>query len=256
MSQPDYLISTPENVDLHLELAGLGNRIMACMIDTTLTYALLLLVGVTCLLIVSGINFVPVSTGIRSGLMYTAVGVTILLCLFIYFGYYIYFEIKWHGQSPGKKMMNIRVIAENGQPVSAGSVFIRNLIRVADMGLALIGLLVMLVEPREKRIGDLAAGTLVIRERLSGETSGPVVLKYPATEDLHIDIGRLSPKEYEMLISFLSRREKLAPEQRQLLAIRLEQYFRERLGENNDTFSPEPFLERVFSAYQVRAEIE
>jgi hypothetical protein len=124
------------------------------------------------------------------------------------------------------------------------------------MGLALIGLLVMLVEPREKRIGDLAAGTLVIRERLAGETVAPVVLKYPEAGDVHIDIGRLTPKEYEMLISFLGRRDKLVPSQQQLVARRLEGYFRERLGENNDPLGPEQFLERVFNAYQMRAELD
>jgi uncharacterized RDD family membrane protein YckC len=256
MSQPDYLISTPENVDLHLELAGLGNRIMACMIDTTLTYALVALAGILCMFLVAGLNYLPLTSNLRATAMYSLIGITVLLCLIIYFGYYIYFEIAWRGQSPGKRMMHIRVIDENGQPITAASAWIRNLIRVADMGLALIGLLVMLVEPREKRIGDLAAGTLVIRERMSGETIAPVVLKYPQAGDVHIDIGRLTPKEYEMLISFLGRREKLVPSQRQLLARRLENYFRDRLGESNDATAPEQFLERVFNAYQVRAELD
>jgi uncharacterized RDD family membrane protein YckC len=254
MSQPDYLISTPENVDLHLELAGLGNRIMACLIDTSLTYALVAVVGLLCMFFIGAMNYLPLTGNVKATVMYAIIGATIMVCLAIYFGYYIYFEIAWRGQSPGKRVMHIRVIDENGQPVSNASVFIRNLIRVADMGLAVIGLLVMLVEPREKRIGDLAAGTLVIRERLSAENAAPIVLKYPQSPDVHIDVGRLTPKEYEMLISFLGRRDKLVPSERPLLARRLETYFRDRLGEAGEPVGSEQFLERVFSAYQLRAE--
>ncbi len=165
MSQPDYLISTPENVDLHLEFAGLGNRVLACLIDTVLSYiAMIALIFIA----ISG-NFLlehaPLIRLIRATLSLTLTLGTIIGIFLIYFGYYIYFESSWQGQTPGKKIAGIRVIEENGQPVSRSSVWIRNLLRTIDQGFLLVGLLVMIIDRHERRLGDLAANTIVIRER-------------------------------------------------------------------------------------------
>jgi uncharacterized RDD family membrane protein YckC len=253
MSQPDYLISTPENVDLHLELAGMGNRIMACLIDTTLTYSLALLVAVICMMAVMGVDFLPAGSSVRAIVVYSLIGIGILLALFIIFGYYIFFEGMWHGQTPGKRMTHIRVIEQNGQPASWSAVIIRNLLRVIDVGFALIGLVSMLIDRNERRLGDLAAGTMVIRERLAESAPG-LNIKATAPAAGSMDIGRLSPKEYEMLLAFLGRRESIARAQRPLIARRLEHYFRERLQEGPDGDSPEYFLEKLYLAYQQRAE--
>src|SRR5579885_3015281 len=164
MSKPDYLISTPENVDLHLELAGMGNRIFACLIDTLLSYAMLLLLGLACTLFLGLLEAVPMAERLRTIIDYCVLGLAIFLVLAVIFGYYIFFEGTWHGQTPGKKVARIRVIEQNGQPVSWPAVIIRNLVRAADTAVLLIGLLVVMIDRNERRLGDLAAGTLVIRE--------------------------------------------------------------------------------------------
>src|SRR5262249_55539140 len=180
MNQPDYLISTPENVDLHLELAGVGNRIFACVIDNLITYALILAVILgLALLAYLGDSF-PIPAESKNVAFYYLLGAGILLVLLIQFGYSIFFEGMWRGQTPGKRLAQIRVVEQNGQPVSWTSVIIRNLIRVVDVGLALIGLVVILIDKNERRLGDLAAGTLVIRERLPGRAASLITLK--ATE--------------------------------------------------------------------------
>src|SRR5207237_9825415 len=135
------------------------------------------------------------------------------------------------------------------------SPFIRNLLRNADMGRVLIGLVVMLIERNERRIGDLAAGSLVIRERLAEEVPALIHLNTAPLPDGALDVGRLTPREYEMLLSFLSRRERLSPDQRAILARRLDNYFRERLQESADGDGPEHFLEHVDQAYQIKADV-
>jgi uncharacterized RDD family membrane protein YckC len=252
MSQPDYLISTPENVDLHLELAGMGNRVYACLVDTVLSYVLMMLVGIGCLLLVVLLGKLPMANMMRTGLTYSVVGLTILLEFAILFGYFIFFEGMWQGQSPGKRLAQIRVIEQNGQPVGWASVFIRNLVRVVDTGGALIGLLVMVVDKNERRLGDLAAGTLVIRERTSARSAGIDPQKMLESSRM-MDVGRLTPREYDVLSSFLERRGKLSASQRPLLAKKLEDYFRTKLHEPTLGESPELFLEQLYIAYQNRS---
>ncbi|SRR5579875_2873782 len=253
MSKPDYLISTPENVDLHLELAGMGNRIFACLIDTLLSYAMLLLLGLACTLFLGLLEAVPMAERLRTIIDYCVLGLAIFLVLAVIFGYYIFFEGTWHGQTPGKKVARIRVIEQNGQPVSWPAVIIRNLVRAADTAVLLIGLLVMLIDRNERRLGDLAAGTLVIRERLPSEAGHEIRLGSSEQAKVFVDIGRVTPGEYDLLISFLSRRQMMSRRQRPLVARRLSAYFKNKLQEQGGPSDPERFLEDVYQAYRARA---
>lgn len=252
MSQPDYLISTPENVDLHLELAGIGNRVYACVVDTVLSFVLMLLTGIGCYALIAFFTQLPMVAVVRTVLNYSIVGLTILLEFAILFGYFIFFEGMWQGQSPGKRLAHIRVIELNGQPVGWAAVCIRNLVRVVDSGIALVGLLVMVIDRNERRLGDFAAGTLVIRERLSTKPQG-IDLSAVSTPEKIMDAGRLTPREYELLSSFLARRDKLSPAHRPLLARNLENYFRTKLQETSSGESSELFLEQLYVAYQSRS---
>src|SRR5580700_5915379 len=124
MNNPDYSISTPENVDLHLELAGMGNRVLACMIDTGVIGALCAAVG-----IITWLACLAVSTMIPSSqLANIAYGIIILLAILaifvVVFGYFMFFEGMWQGQTPGKRVAQIRVIDASGEPVNWPSVII------------------------------------------------------------------------------------------------------------------------------------
>src|ERR1700691_2146158 len=103
MNSPDYSISTPENVDLHLELAGLGNRVYACLLDTLITYAIIAGIWVIVWLVSVGLGL-----ALKGQVSAVAVGIVILVGLLasfiVYFGYYILFEGFWAGQTAGKKM--------------------------------------------------------------------------------------------------------------------------------------------------------
>ena len=163
MSDPDYLISTPENVDLHLEFAGVGNRILACLIDTLISYLSMGVLFVACYYLDRAIGTLPLAATVRLIITVIVTVVAWIASFIIYFGYFIYFEIAWQGQTPGKKIAGIRVIEQNGQPVSRSSVLIRNLLRTVDEGILLIGLLVMIVDRNERRLGVLSQAELFFR---------------------------------------------------------------------------------------------
>lgn len=259
MQSPDYSISTPENVDLHLELAGIGNRVLATMIDTMISWTAIVCIALAFILLGFLLDQLHILSLPQNALLGFASMVAILVAFAINFGYHIFFEGVWHGQTPGKKIARIRVIEANGQPVGWAAVCIRNLVRLLDTGLLLIGLLVMLIDRNERRLGDLAAGTLVIRERTTDLTTGDIVLITNAEADSLLDIGRVTPEEYDLLARFLKRRKTLSPTHRPVVSKRLETYFREKLNETDTPMdsstkgdNAEAFLEKVFLSYQAR----
>ncbi len=254
MPSPDYSISTPENVDLHLELAGLGNRILACLIDKIVTVLILLGVLAALWFIFIMLSLSPISSAAKNVVTAVLIGLGILLVFILIFGYFIFFEATWQGQTPGKKIVQIRVIDQSGQPVSGSAVFIRNILRVFDEGVILIGLLSMIIDRHERRFGDLAAGTLVIRERLPELSTADIVLKYPLDKEDVLDVGRITPEEYDLLVSFLKRRNLMASSQRPAIAHQVSEHFRQRLDLTKTAEAePERFLEQIYSAYKSRA---
>lgn len=254
MQNPDYVISTPENVELHLEMAGLGNRILACFIDTLISYlaiALVIVLAIACAYFFEKMHLPWQQTTM---LNIYVVSVAVITIFVILFGYFIYYEAVWQGQTPGKRIMRIRVVDENGAPVKTSSVWIRNLMRNVDVGIFLIGLLFIMFDKKERRLGDFAGATLVIRERRMEVTT--VEATFPEAQSFvpHVDAGRLSPEEYQIVASFLSRRNKLDKGARQLLAKDLKDYLMSKVGDAQlNEQSPEFFLEAVYFAYQERA---
>lgn len=255
MPESDYLISTPENVDLHLELAGLGNRVLACFVDTLISYLTVILILATCAGAAYLVDEMNWPREARTLAYYYLVACAILSSFIVIFGYFMFFEGTWHGQTPGKKLTGIRVIEGNGQPVSWSSVIVRNLIRTVDTGLGLVGLVTIFADASERRLGDLAAGTIVIRERQAGKDELVVVTSPGLTPHFYYDVGQITPDEYEILVSFLARRTKFAPGKRPLLAHKLEEYFKQKIHTSAFEDPPEVFLEKVYLAYKAQGKI-
>jgi uncharacterized RDD family membrane protein YckC len=255
MQQPDYSISTPENVDLHLELAGMGNRVLACLIDTTITYAVLFAVMMVVWGVVSLLSLFAVENTLRSIVVAVLTMITIFILFCIMFGYYILFEGIWQGQTPGKRLAGIRVIETTGQPVGWSGVIIRNLIRTLDQGVAFVGLIPMLVDKQERRFGDFAANTIVIRERKSALLAPELLLVDNSPNLEMIDVGRITPQEYDLIVSFLKRRETMSKSQRPLVAQQLAKFMQDKLSAPSiERTNDERFLESVYSAYRARAQ--
>jgi uncharacterized RDD family membrane protein YckC len=171
----EYTLLTPENVALRYDVAGLGSRVAAAAIDYAILVtgaAILEMGGVFALSLIAPpqLEAPPESTGqLLSGLFaYGFYAVTILITFLVWWGYFVLCEVLWNGQSIGKKRLRLRVIRANGQPVGLVASLVRNVLRVIDLFL-MLGALVMLIDRSGRRLGDFAAGTLVIREPAAGK---------------------------------------------------------------------------------------
>ena len=159
-----FAVKTGELVSFEYELAGAGSRFIALMIDS-----LIQILALTLLLVVSALQQWQlakiVNMSEKGGGPYLAAFVLLLLFI-IFFGYFIIFEIVWHGQTPGKRLLHIRVVRDGGQRSDPVTIVTRNLIRIVEAGLFFyfISFIVMVISPENKRLGDYAAGTIVIRD--------------------------------------------------------------------------------------------
>ncbi|NTV62210.1 MAG: RDD family protein [Oscillochloris sp.] len=253
-----YLVETPEIVDLAYDVAGIGSRCLAALIDTLLIMTVMGAVGL--LLFFSVGQIVPDAA---QSLVLAAWALLSFVCLW---GYYLIFEIAWRGQTPGKYLFGLRVVREGGRPITAGAAAVRNLVRAVDFipfGYGL-GVLVMFTDARARRLGDLAAGTLVVREatalsldRLGDQVAPPrIPPRDPAAPPppLRPNLERISPDEDDRAQDFLRRRGDLAPAARARLADQLATVLRARL-ELPANGLPEPFIEHVVREYRVYLDI-
>jgi hypothetical protein len=190
----------------------------------------------------------------------------VVVVFLVLFAYFVIFEIVWSGQTPGKRLLGLRVIRENGYSIRPVDAVVRNLVRIVDAlptGYA-IGLLVMLLNDRAKRLGDFAAGTLVVREAsrstpmsfgslpVADDASHPVD-GAPTTQSSGQGAGyrlpTLTPEHATLVRDFLVRREAIGPAARSRLAARLARTIAARYGLESLLASedPEAFLERLTS---------
>jgi uncharacterized RDD family membrane protein YckC len=218
MSGPDQVhIETPEQIELSLELPGLGSRFVGQVVDWIIKGALFVL---------TWLFFGLWSVSPWDTIFWLGVEFFILLVVAD-----IYFEMSWNGQTPGKWAAGIRVIREGGAPIHFGSSCIRNVLRVADFlpFFYVLGGVLVLVTPRLQRIGDLAAGTLVIRERVAKlpvEVSQEI--EQFASDEFTFTPNQLaacSPADRTVLRSFFQRYLDMEPGPRADLAYRLSRIF-------------------------------
>jgi uncharacterized RDD family membrane protein YckC len=242
MASADYSVLTPERVSLEYGIAGIGSRAGAAIIDTiiqvvALTVVTIGLVTAAGLAGASGAAFDEDTVGI------VTVALWILATFMVTSGYYMIFEIVWNGQTPGKRLLNVRVIRESGYPIRPVDSVIRNLVRIVDWLPFLygIGALVMLFNRRSKRLGDFAAGTLVVREG-APRTLATVTPLATATEDVRT--YALSASDATLVRDFLMRRDSMDAKARAQLAERLASVLAARYQLVVEG-QPEAFLERL-----------
>ena len=246
MSNADlYTLETPENIEVDFELAGLGSRFCAMLIDLMLIGLMVLALILLGMLL--GLAASPFSRSAEAGSVVTwlVAAIWIAAAIMIFDGYFILFEWVMHGQTPGKRAMKVRVIRDDGTPVTANEVLVRNILRVVDflpVGYA-AGAAVMFFNPLCKRLGDMAAGTIVVKEG---------ALDYRAHADKKYTLGEtkieavnaeLTPEERRLLTGFLQRRAELLPGARTELAARLAGPLWAKYG--GLCGDPETYLERL-----------
>jgi uncharacterized RDD family membrane protein YckC len=208
-------ILTPENVYVEFELAGLGSRTVAALIDGLIQVGMMIVVAVV--MLISGINFEELDW---LGSTVIAAGIAILFV--IWFGYHIFFEMVMNGQTPGKKVVKLRVVRETGEPVTFFESFLRNLLRVVDMlpSLYLVGAVFLIFTKQYKRIGDFAANTIVVKttgEKKCANTLESLIQNYSQKNggengdaiNRPVNIYPVNNLEYGVLKEFLMRRYEL-----------------------------------------------
>jgi uncharacterized RDD family membrane protein YckC len=234
-------IATPEGVELELTLAGLGSRFIAVFVDTLIKVVLLIALS---FLLGGGIVETDVPTGLPGALYF--IGVFLVL-----FGYDVLFETLASGRTPGKRWTGIRVVRAEGQPVGFLTAAVRNILRLVDFlpfGYA-VGTLSILVSARNQRLGDLAAGTLVVRERLgSARPRWAQTLALPAAGSPGWDVSAVTAEEVATVRAFLERRFELTADARAELGSTLAERLRPKVAGVPDDMHVEAFLERLAAA--------
>ncbi len=234
-------VRTPESIAFSYELAGLGSRFLAVAIDVTIQT--LVMLGIIWGLIYAGTHGIAARhfsepTKIETNL---AIAFFIAIVFIVFFGYFILFEAFWNGQTPGKKMMGLRVVRDGGYPADFGSVAIRNLIRVGEFvaGLYALSAVAAILSPENKRLGDMAAGTIVVRD-VRAATLADLLEE---TTDAHPLM--LSSHERALIDQFVARREGMVPHSRAMMASKIAERVRPRVSRDLQQLNDEALLTRL-----------
>ena len=254
-------IETPELVGIEFPLAGIGSRCVALIVDSVVQGFSFVVFLIAILLILAALPRVstaqPHMQSSDPGKW--AIAVMILIPFLLQWGYFALFEAFWNGQTPGKRMLRLRVIQQSGRPIGLFESMGRNLLRMIDMlpGFYLVGAVCIFATRRQQRLGDMVAGTLVVHS-VPVETSilpagtrtftaaslqpppQPVLrkmLELPAD-----GVARLSRADLQLMENFLARRLDLPLDVRASLAERLAIHMKEKTmlevpaGISNETF--------------------
>jgi uncharacterized RDD family membrane protein YckC len=241
-------IVTGEAVAVELRPAGVGSRAVAVAIDFTIQFGLLLLL-------------VWMSTSVGEATDGAAAAALVLTLLVgVVLGYPVGFEALWRGRTPGKAAMGLRVVRDDGGPIRFRHAFVRGLVGVVvdrpGLSSGLLALLPMLVTARSKRLGDLAAGTVVVQERVPARIPPPPTMPPPlagwaaaldltgVTDDLALEIRQ-----------FLARSAQLAPWARDEMGARLHEELARRVGAEPPGTPPWAYFSAVL-AERRRREVE
>jgi uncharacterized RDD family membrane protein YckC len=273
---PDQLIvDTPEQVSIRFPLAGIGSRFLAILIDTLLQVAAYVAIVLIFVLVVSA----SPKSGTTGELSHTGekwlIAGLILFHFLMYWGYFTLFEAFWNGQTPGKRLFKIRAIQDSGRQITLFESLIRNLIRIVDLlpSFYLVGAIAMACNRQHKRLGDLAAGTIVVHERASEEPiwggTGPRTITAAAFQPAEREpdflsqhnlavalpadsIARLSADDLNVIDRFFSRALDMDLNTRAQIAARLTAQMCAKMNiEGPKDVNPERVLEAI--AHQLRA---
>lgn len=258
-TSPDNLsIDTPELVSIELPLAGIGSRFIALLVDYLFWGAGLLL------LLVLALFLLPALQAFRPKSAQWAEAIVIFIFFLFNWGYFTLFEAFWDGRTPGKRVARIRVIQRSGRSIGLLESMARNLVRYVDQlpFFYAVGVITMFVTSQHQRLGDLAAGTLVVRDRepeapLWGDSGSrtftaqlfaraPIPEPHTALTLPASGIAKLSSADLEVMEGFLARRLDMTLNTREHLSARIAAAVQAKSGLERPTgASVETFLEAV-----------
>lgn len=257
-NEETLIIETPERVPLHFALASIGNRFLACAFDhalQTIAIALLYLI------------FTLVDFGSLRDAPKWALALFIIMAFVIWSSYFVIFEWRWNGQTPGKRWLKLRVIREDGRPITFWEAAVRNLLRLFDMmpfPFYSIGLISVFISTRDQRVGDFVAGTVVVREReteaptfsqvFNASVSDAALRRSFKAVQFTAEISSVTESEIEVVETYLRRRYDLPDQARMWMAWRVAMplLYKLRPGYDLATFTYEGFLEELLHRYRAR----
>ncbi|MEO7041091.1 MAG: stage II sporulation protein M [Gemmatimonadaceae bacterium] len=217
-------VETPEQIALAYSVAGIGSRGAAAAIDSIISLLALIVLGV-----VAGVaaSYSGITLGNVSPSAAWVMAAYVIAQFVVTWGYYVVFEGIWDGQTPGKRFMHLRVVRDGGFSVTFAASAVRNLLRVIDaLGVYLVGIIVAMLNGSRKRLGDIVAGTFVIKEerlkphsaeRESHRSQNPSVF------------AQLSDEEYAVLDRYMERRTTLEPARRDAIVAQFGKRFEKYL---------------------------
>jgi uncharacterized RDD family membrane protein YckC len=200
-------IDTPEQIALELPLAGIGSRFLALAIDTLLQIVAVIAVIIVGAIIASG-SRASDWPGIERFFSQTIGAIVLVLLPFcLYWGYFAFFEILWQGRTPGKRVAGIRVIHQSGRPMTAIECIGRNLMRGIDIipGMYGVGLICMMCNAQNRRLGDFIAGTIVVHDKAL-ETAAPSWGEKVEGRSMQPELRKLTPDDLVLIETYLNRR--------------------------------------------------
>jgi uncharacterized RDD family membrane protein YckC len=218
-------IETPEHVRFRYPIAGPAKRALAYLVDLLVRAVIVLVVGLLAAL-----------GGFAAGdaIGQASLGVVLVVLFVVEWVYYVLCETLWSGRTVGKRALSLRVVTEGGHPLSFVDILLRNLLRAADFLPAAyaVGLVVMARDPRFRRLGDLAAGTLVVSESRTTVAKAWRLAPPPTPAELRALPQRLplDGDDLDALELFLRRVGRLAPARETELAELVAPVFAARLG--------------------------
>ncbi len=270
-TEETLIIETPERVPLAFALASIGNRFIAVAIDHFIQYfSIFLVVWVSMSISGIGGSGEGVYDQIMTEMPKWTLAILIVIVSLLFSGYFILFEWLMNGQTPGKRLMKLRVIREDGRPITLWEAIARNLLRIFDavpgfvIPIYSVGLISIFMSGRDQRVGDFFAGTVVIRERtdeaptfaetFSHRISDAALRRVQKKTEFQANVNLLSENEIEVVESFLRRRWDLTERQRLWMAWRVALPIMYKLKPNYDleTFTYEGFLEELVHRYHAR----
>lgn len=271
-TEETLIIETPERVPLEFALASIGNRFLAVAIDHFIQYLSIFIIA----WVVISLGNIGSGSGADSPEQFFSempkwtLALLILGVFLIFASYFILFEWLWNGQTPGKRLLKLRVIREDGRPLTLWEAIARNLLRICDAvpGFVLpvysVGLIVIFLSNRDQRLGDIFAGTVVIRERtdevptfaetFSNPVSDTAFSRVQKPVNTNANVSSLNEQEVEVVESFLRRRWDLTERQRLWMAwrIALPLMYKLKPNYNVDDFTYEGFLEEILHRFHAR----
>jgi uncharacterized RDD family membrane protein YckC len=226
-----HTVLTPEYVEFNFVLAGLMSRFLALLIDTVVSFVLTIVIFLA-------LGLLTALAGLGLGTTATELGMAaqFVVWFVVDWGYMVLLESVWSGQTIGKRVMGLRVIQDTGVRVGPLQALLRNLVRPVDKlpVFYLIGGVAALLSGTQQRLGDLLAGTIVVRER---RLKIPAQLERPDgdttllnDQDFRARVAKLSAEEESLLFSAAIRREELGMEARLNLFATLARRLEDDLG--------------------------